>query len=406
VRFEWMVALRFLAYGRLQTALIIVAIAVGTAVQLFLSILITGLQADLIKKTVGSLPHISAQAQREGVAAAAAESGGLSAAYPLNSGQEQRPIFGWPAIIRQMGQIPQVSGAAAVINGSGTVVYGEKTLPVAIKGIDAGEAEAIYDLRGRIVQGRTELAGSQLLMGVGLAQLLNRGLGDTVQLTTSGGSSDLFTISGLVDYQNQSLNESLVFTARQRADALLGMDGGVSEIDLQVRDVFAAEAIARGLSASFPDLRWISWQEGNASLLSALRSQSSSSQVIQFFVLLAVTLGIASVLAVSAVQKSRQIGIMKALGALTGSVSRIFLIQGALLGLIGSLCGALLGIGILRGFIYFTSLGGGAPLFLLQLEPTAFIRAVAIATAAGTAAAYFPARRSASLNPIEVIRNG
>ena len=404
--FEWKVALRFLTFGRVQTALIIIAIAVGTAVQLFLSILISGLQTDLIQKTVGSVPHITASSQLTGFAAPVLSGDTFQAAYPVNSDQRQIPIYNWQEIAAQIQAMPEVSAVSAVINGSGYLNYADKALPVVIKGIVPAEADGIYQLHRKIVQGQDRLAGNQILIGLDLAKDLNRQLGDTVLLTTSSGTSDLFTIGGIFDFQSQALNKSWVFAARQRAESLFALNGGVSEIDIQVKDVFAAADISRSLAGRFPDLSWLSWQESNATLLSALQSQSSSSQVIQFFVLVAVTLGIASVLAVSAVQKSKQIGIMKALGVLTGSVSRIFLIQGAILGLIGALFGSALGIGILKAFSYLTSRASGQPLFLLQLKPATFASAILVATLAGTLAAYFPARRSASLNPIEVIRNG
>lgn len=405
--FEWKVALRFLSYGRMQTALIIIAIAVGTSVQLFLSILISGLQTDLIQKTVGSVPHITAESQQTGFAAPdLSGAGDFRAAYPVNSDQRQLPIYNWQEIMDQVRGMPEVSEVSAVINGSGYINYGEKALPVSIKGIEPGEADGIYQLRRKIVQGQALLSGNQILIGLDLAKDLNRQLGDTVQLTTSSGTSDLFTISGIFDFQSQVLNKGWVFSSRNRAESLYSLNGGVSEIDIKVKDVFAAADVSRSLASRFPALNWLSWQENNASLLSALQSQSSSSSVIQFFVLVAVTLGIASVLAVSAVQKSRQIGIMKALGALTGSVSRIFLIQGALLGLIGAVFGSVLGIGILKAFSYLTSRSSGQQLFLLELKPATFATAILIAMVAGTLAAYFPARRSASLNPIEVIRNG
>ncbi len=141
-------------------------------------------------------------------------------------------------------------------------------------------------------------------------------------------------------------------------------------------------------------------------MLSALSSQSISSYVIQAFVLLAVALGISSVLAVSVMQKSRQIGILKALGISTAGVSRIFLIQGALLGLIGSVLGSFLGGFLLWGFFTFTADEAGEPLFPITFDPLVFLLAIAVATLAGMGAAAIPARRAARLNTIEVIKNG
>jgi lipoprotein-releasing system permease protein len=210
-------------------------------------------------------------------------------------------------------------------------------------------------------------------------------------------------VAGIFDLESQPVNETWVIISRSRAQILFDLDNGMTEIELQVPDVFTAADRARELRAAFPELKWLSWQESNAALLSALRSQSSSSYMIQVFVLLSVTLGIASVLAVSVVQKARQIGILKAIGTLTRSVSRIFLVQGAVLGFTGSVLGTLGGWLLIRMFTAVRSEAGGFP---ITVEFGAVALSVAVATAAGTLAAFIPARRAAKLNPIEVIRNG
>ena len=128
-----------------------------------------------------------------------------------------------------------------------------------------------------------------------------------------------------------------------RSQALFDLNGAISRIEMQIDQVFQSENIAQKIKKDNPDFLIETWQSNNRQLLSALQSQSASSYMIQFFVLLAVTLGIASVLAIAAVQKSREIGILKAMGTRTNSASRIFLIQGAVLGLSGSILGSLVG---------------------------------------------------------------
>lgn len=99
-----------------------------------------------------------------------------------------------------------------------------------------------------------------------------------------------------------------------------------------MRDVYTAQALSEKLARRHGALRFTSWQEANAQLLSALRSQSSSSATIQVFVLLSILMGISSVLGISVAQKNREIGILKAMGATSFSTRSIFLIQGLVLG--------------------------------------------------------------------------
>lgn len=128
--------------------------------------------------------------------------------------------------------------------------------------------------------------------------------------------------------------------------------------------------------------------------------------MIQVFVLLAVLLGISSVLAISVVQKSRQIGILKAMGIKDKNASLIFLFQGLLLGVIGAIIGTGLGIGFSYLFSTFVKNPDGTSLVPFYLDIKFVSLSVVIAIASSTIAALIPARRSSKLNPIEVIKNG
>ena len=158
--------------------------------------------------------------------------------------------------------------------------------------------------------------------------------------------------------------------------------------------------------ASRTGLEAESWMERNRQLLIGLRSQSASSWMIQLFVVIAVALGIASVLVVSVVQKSREIGILKAMGTRTAQVVRVFLVQGAVLGLAGSAVGILLGSGLALFFAALATNPDGSPTFPVALTPTLFLGAAAVATVTGLVAAVAPAERAASLDPADVIRRG
>ncbi len=121
--------------------------------------------------------------------------------------------------------------------------------------------------------------------------------------------------------------------------------------------------------------------------------------MIRVFVALSVAFGIASVLAVSVVQRTREIGILRAMGSTQQQILRVFLLQGGLLGLAGSLLGVLVGYTLVQVFN-----GIEERLFLIRLEPSMLLSAIAIATAAGVVAAMVPARRAAKYDPAVAIR--
>lgn len=402
--FNLAVAIRFLREGRGQTALILFGITMGIAVQVFLNSLIVGLQASLVDQTVGKSPHITASMPDLVPESSYVSPDGRTALSRIVTNQGNvKPIRDWPPIAAQLEKLGAFKIVNPVARGSGFILQGEKSLPVVLQGFDPDKADRLYDIRRRMTAGRYEVGGNKVLIGRNLAAKLRIGIGSPLRITVPSGTTDQFTVEGLFDLQSQPVNETWVILSLSRAQILFGLDQGLTELELQVPDPFAAEKWAADVRAVFPALKWLSWQETNAQLLGALQAQGSSSYIIQLFVLLSVTLGIASVLAVSVVQKSRQIGILKALGALTRNLSRIFIIQGAILGFSGSLLGSLAGWGLIR---IFQAVSARSSSFPIPVEFGAIGLSVAIATISGTLAAFLPARRAARLNPIEVIRNG
>jgi lipoprotein-releasing system permease protein len=138
--------------------------------------------------------------------------------------------------------------------------------------------------------------------------------------------------------------------------------------------------------------------------VSALNAQSISTSIIRGVVLAVVVLGIASVLVVSVVQKGREIGILRAMGATRGQVLRVFLVQGAVVGVLGSVLGLLLAVALIWVFTHFVRGSDGLPLFSIALPPAMALQVALIASVCGVLAAVAPARRAAALDPAQAIR--
>ena len=224
-------------------------------------------------------------------------------------------------------------------------------------------------------------------------------------MTTTEGGTDTVTIAGIFTLGNRAVDQTWVLTSLRHAQSLYGSQGGVTTIDLKVADVFDADRVASDVRAR-TGLDVESWMQRNAELLTGLAAQNSSKWMIQFFVVVAVALGIASVLIVSVVQKSREIGILRAVGTSGSRVLRVFLIQGGVLGLVGSFLGSVLGAGLAKLFEGIAREPSGAPRFPVQLDLQLFLAATALATGIGLLAAVIPARRAARLDPATAIRNG
>lgn len=401
--FEWFVALRYLREGRTQTLLILAAVSVGVSVIVFLSALISGLQASLIAQTLGAQPHITLRPP-ELVARPLSAPGSITSTIIEKSPQRLQSINQWMRVLDHVERVPGVVAASETVTGAAFATRGVAEKPVLVRGVDPERFLSVIDIGGKITAGRFRVSGDGVAIGVGLADLLGLAVGDKLRLSTALGADTVAVVRGIFDLGNKEANERWVVSTLRVAQTLFALPGGASTIELRVAEVFDADRIAQDL-ADRTGLQADSWMKVNAQLLVGLRSQDSSKLMIQLFVVVAVALGIASVLIVSVVQKSREIGILRAVGTPAARVLRIFLIQGGVLGLSGSLLGC--GLGALFGAFFERLARGpdGSPLYPVKLTPALFVGASALALSIGLLSALLPARRAARLDPGKAIRH-
>ncbi len=401
IRFEWMLARRFLTENRGQTMIIILGIAIGVAVMVFLTALIDGLQANLIQNTVGRSPHIVISNSESYLVDAEKTFDGEKVLVVDASQKTQRPIVEWRSMTSGLTGDRRIETVLPVVEGAGLIRRGQVNRSILLKGFDIRQGDHIYEISGSIIAGSQSIQEGSVLLGKDLAADLGVKPGEPVQLELSGREPLTVMIDGVFDLGTSAINQRWLIMDQRKASALLGIGDRISTIEMQVYDVLEAENLAREWGTRLPDYQVKSWQESNASLLTALRSQSSSSYTIQVFVLLAVILGVASVLAISAVQKSKQIGILKAIGIRTGSVSRVFLYQGLVLGITGTVAGFALGLLMSQLFVVLDEQD-----YTLLVKPTTAAVIFTATVLASALSAYLPARQVSRIDPIEVIRNG
>ncbi|EXI75895.1 MAG TPA: FtsX-like permease family protein [Candidatus Accumulibacter phosphatis] len=401
--FERRVALRFLREGRMQTVLIIVGVAAGVAVVAYISALITGLQRNTLEKTLGAQAHVTLSAPDDVVLAAAPAVASATALVQTQPRvQRARSIGNWQAVVPLLEAMPEVAAVSPMVSGAGLAQRGEATKSIALMGVDLDRYDRIVSLRSKIVQGEARLGPGEGIIGRELAADLGVRVGDRISLLT-GSNSDSLRVTALVDLGVRELNRRTVIVPLRAAQSLVGLPGGATGLDLALLDVWAAKPLAADLAQRFP-YKVESWQDANAQLVSALNAQSVSTALIRSVVMVVVVLGIASVLVVSVVQKQREIGILRAIGATRGQMLRVFLLQGAIVGAIGSALGVLLAVGLIKAFTTFVRGSDGLPLFAITLAPDLALGIAGIATVCGVLAAVAPARRAAALDPAQAIR--
>ena len=402
--FAWRVAVRFLVEGRMQTLLLVIGVAAGVAVVTYITALVDGLQANTIRRTLGVQPHLTIRPVKD--VPLAGRLGAPSAdvaSIEQPRAQRTRSIETWPPLARALESTPGIVAVSPMAGGTALALRGEGSRAIALVGIELERYDRIAALSDKIVEGTPRLGPGEAIVGRELAEDLGVRLGDRFTLSLGRDTVESLRAVAIFDVGVRDVNRRNVYLPLRTAQSLLGLPGGATQIDLTVTDVFDAEDVARRLRARLP-YEIESWMQTNSQLLSALDAQTLSTRLIRAVVMVVVVLGIASVLVVSVVQKRREIGILRAMGASRGQMTRVFLMQGALVSAAGAVVGAALAWAMVVAFTLLVRGADGQPLFPIALRASVFAWVALGATVAGLLAAVVPARRAAALDPAQAIR--
>jgi lipoprotein-releasing system permease protein len=375
------IALRFLRSSLGQTILITLGISVGVSVQVFIGSLIGGLQNSLVDTTIGNSSQITITAEDN--------------------------ISDYDLLRQDILEIDGVESVSFSIDKPGTLIVEDESTPILLRGLSLTYAEDIYELEDKLVSGRFPSSINEVVIGLENFNDLGLSLDETYTIDIPLVGSEEMTIVGVYDFNVSQINASWVITNLETSQSLLGLDDKVMSLEMQVDDVFMADQISEDIEGSISsDYDVSNWIELNQELLTGLEAQGSSSLMIQVFVTISVVLGITSVLAITVIQKSRQIGILKAMGIKDRMASLIFLSQGFILGIFGAIGGVLLGLLLTYMFSTFALDPDGNPVVPLLIDPQFIAISAVVAIISASVASIIPARKSSKVSIIEVIKNG
>ncbi|HBW13270.1 MAG TPA: ABC transporter permease [Proteiniclasticum sp.] len=385
MKLAFQIATRFLKSSKGQTILIALGIAIGVSVQIFIGSLIQGLQKSLVDTTIGNQPQIT-----------------------LTSNNEEKLIADYEEIVERISENEEeVINLSVAADGPALISKDEETYSILLRGFNIDDADKIFNIKESLVDGALPEKEGEVLLGVDLKEEAGISIGDKIELLANFGDTSTVTVTGFFNLGVASLNKSWTITNLETAQSIFSYDDQVTSINMQLKDVFLADTVADSIKERETSETLIvdNWKAQNEDLLSGLNGQSVSSIMIQVFVMISVLLGIASILAITVVQKSKQIGILKAMGIKDKDSSLIFLFQGLLLGVLGAILGVALGLLLAFTFTKFALNPDGTPVVPLFIDPVFITFSAVIAVAASVIAALIPARTSSKLSPIEVIRN-
>lgn len=387
MRLGWKIASRFLKSNKGQTILIILGIAIGVSVQIFIGSLIQGLQKGLIEKTIGNSSQITV--------------------LPDN---DDKTISDYEKLVDNILTMDKrIQFVSPANDHAAFLSFDENSQSLLVRGFDLEKADTIYDFSNKIEEGTLPYQKNEIILGTKLKEKYKIALGDDVAITTVNQEKQLCKVVGFFDLKVASINENWGITSLQTSASIFGTKNTVTSIEIQLKssDVFAADEVATIIENNTKKDSYLleNWKKQNEQLLSGLSGQSISSYMIQIFVLISVVLGIASVLAITVMQKSKQIGILKAMGIQNSTTSYIFLFEGLILGVLGAIGGIVLGLLLAFSFTKFALNPDGTPVIDLYISASFIAGSGCIAVLSSVLAALIPAKRSSSLNPIDIIRN-
>ena len=401
MRFELFIALRYLLARRKQAFISVISlistigVAVGVIALIVALALMTGIQGELRDRILGSTAHI----------------------YVWKTGG----IEDYHAEIKKLLMVPHVRGAAPGIMGKGMISSPNGKSFITIKGIDPALEPNVTDIRTAMQSGRVEdLATGEpagILIGRQLAEALAVKVGDTVSLLTDQGTlspggmlprNRQARVAGIFNLGLQEFDAEWGFVSLQFAERLVGVDQ-VEMIQLRVDDINASPEIADSVEALGPAYRAQDWSDLNASLFSALGLEKIGMSIAIGLIMMVAALQIVASLVLLVMEKSRDIGILKTMGTSPRRISVVFMMQGTIIGLVGTITGAILAVALCWVLTEYRLVSIPQDIYQVAyvpfiVKPEDFATVVVSAIVICFLATIYPSRQAAKLDPVQALR--
>ena len=408
-RFEARLALRHLTTGGGQTLLTVGAVAAGVIVIIFLTALIFGLQGRMTQTLTDALPHVTVRVKDLEPTPLSEElylEDRMSSSRIERQAPQQKNIDDWQHVVDLIRTIPNVRIVLPAVQGSGFASKGGNPRGVTVTGADPEMQDEVSPVTPELIAGRyVGLAADEVVIDFEMARDLAVSVGDRIRLTSSMGNSEPLTIAGIY---SRGQGRGNAYVTLRTGQSLFAMGNSVNVILIKVFQLFGSDKVADRIAAMVPlDAR--SWSREFPQFVNMMNMNAASAYMISGFSLIASSFAIASVLIVSVMQKSKQIGILKSIGATNSQIGRVFTLEGLIIAITGAIAGALLGtliVWLVSLPLQPTARPGRAPdpMFPVQILPVYIFGAMLSAIIATVVAAWFPARRAARMNPVDVMR--
>lgn len=403
----------------LTSVISIVGIALGVATLIVVVGVMTGFEKELRTKILGTQSHVLV-----------VESGSAS-------------MKKWRKVLERVQKEPQVKAASPFVYGQAMLSAEGRVTGAVIRGVNPDSEEKVTDIRNYMTSGTlarlfekdTAIPGvgrnevPPIVIGEELASNLGVGIGRPITIISPIGEvtpmgvlprSKTFRVAGLFRSGFYQYDTGLVFISMKQAQRFFGLGDSVTGVHMRVADIFLAEHVAQDIRKALPYPYLVrSWQQMNRNLFSALKTEKTTMTILLLLVIIVAAFNIVGSLVMVVMEKSREIAILKSMGATRGTILRIFFVQGAAMGFSGAVMGVLLGfyvgrnLGHVEDFLekYFGLDILPASVYHINRLPVHMTLTDVTLTAflaffISLLATVYPAWRASRVDPVEVLRYG
>ncbi len=408
---ELYIAWRYIKANIKQSFIVMLAVGIGVALIIFIPSVNMSFYDRMLNRAVEKSPHIVVTREMK---TRERNTQLLRERYPKAEDvrlsdktlNRKRNILAYRTVMEQLLDIPGMASAAPFVQENVIAVRGSKVMGGTLQGIVPELEQQISKVADDMEEGSlSDLQGNRVILGWRLADELGVDIGSRIQLVTSQGNRS-FKVIGTLNSGLYQKDYGTILTDLNAAQKLLGMSNEVTGIGLKVEDVYNADKTAR-LIHNMYGFKAESWMEQNKLLLDELQSFRVIIGFIDFMIVFAAASSITSILIMIVSSKSREIGIMKAMGTSQWQIIRLFMIQAIFLSLLGAAFGILGGFGIIELYnatpYARAETAYGFSMEPAQIDPGFTLMAVIYAMISSFLASFIPAWQAGRLNPVEAI---
>ena len=391
-----------------QTIVGVLGVATGVGFSVMMAALMEGSQRDFVGQLVDSLPHISVVDERRAPPMQPAERAYAAVEIAGQKTPVVRPGIKNPMAIMASVESWLPGAIAPSVQAKAVIRYAGRDTATSLIGIDPRRETSVSKIATQMRVGSLDSlykSSNAILLGDGLARKIGARVGNTISVVSGTGRSLDCTVVGLFHTGVAQLDDAQSYALIKTGQILGGQIGLVNELRIKTRDAMAAREIAQRIEAE-TGYKSVSWQEAHEDLLSAFQIRNIIMYAVVGAILLVASFGTFNIVSTITHEKTRDIAIMKSLGFTAARVRRIFVIEAAVIGVIGAALGWVLGylLCIAMGQIEIKSPFMDSSRLPLFYTPVHYAMAGAVALASSLIAGYSPARKAAALEPVDIIR--